>query len=77
MVSGSIRQVIVLYSNGCCMAFAWVDSALVDLDEWSSYGGIRLTGCLPNQGNQGKIRKSGFPEKSWKNQGNLLKFLDN
>ena len=22
-----------------------------------------LTGCMPNQGNQGKIREFGFPEK--------------
>ena len=34
-------------------------------------------GCLPNKGNQGKIREFGFPEKCRKSQGNLLKYLDN
>ena len=41
MVAGRVRQVAVLYSNDC-REFAWAVSALVALDEWSSYRGGRL-----------------------------------
>ena len=41
VVAGRVRQVVVLYSNDC-MGICWGDSALVVLDEWSSYRGGRL-----------------------------------
>ena len=42
MVAGRARQVVVLYSNDC-IGICLGDSALVILDEWSSYGGGRLS----------------------------------
>ena len=41
MVAGRVRQVAILYSNDC-QGIAWADSALVVLDDWSSYRGGRL-----------------------------------
>ena len=41
MVAGRVRQVAILYSNDC-KGIAWADSALVVLDDWSSYRGGRL-----------------------------------
>ena len=41
VVTGHIRQVIVLYNNNC-LEFAWEDSALVILNKWLSYRGGRL-----------------------------------
>ena len=41
MVAGRVKQVVVLYSN-YCTGIVGVDSALVVLDEWSSYRGGRL-----------------------------------
>ena len=41
VVAHRVRQLVVLCSNDCT-EFAWVDPALVVLDDWSSYRG----GCL-------------------------------
>ena len=36
VVTGHVRQMVILYSNNC-REFAWTDSALVILHEWLSY----------------------------------------
>ena len=43
MVSGRVKQV-VSYTVAIVWEFAWADSGLVVLEEWSSYRGGRLTG---------------------------------
>ena len=42
MVAGRVRQVVV-FTVMIVEEFAWADSALVGLDEWSPYGVGRLS----------------------------------